>query len=216
MMNNSIIIIFAAICFAVSCGPSAQEQQAMVEKAKSEVRDSIEHAKRMADSIVKSRNDKRDSIAKEEEKRQAIEDSLNTNVNSRRWVYEKRNDPKQTIIATLKSEDDSLTIQVLDYLVNGMRGNEINFYCDKLHLNSGLFRGKSSIQVKFDKSRAIEYVIVENGVDCAKIRNLYTYVQDFKKSLLKSKDFEICFPTSDGWKTYQFSPEEVLNFENVQ
>ena len=97
-----------------------------------------------------------------------------------------------------------------------MRGNEINFYCDKIQLNSGLLRGKSSIQVKFDKSRAIEYVIVENGVDCAKIRNLYTYVQDFKNSLLKSKDFEICFPTSDGWKTYQFSPEKVLDFEDAK
>lgn len=213
-MKNSIIIIFAAICFAVSCGPSAQEQQAMVEKAKSEIRDSIERAKRMADSIVKSRNDKRDSIAKEEEKRQAIEDSLNTNVNSRRWVYViKKNNEK---IASLRSVDDSLTIKVLYRPTSNGVHSDIFFYCDKIRLYAGFFRSKNSVQIKFNNSPAREYVVVENGIDCVKIRNLYSYVREIKYNFQKSTDFEICFPTSDGWKTYQFSPEEVLNFENVQ
>lgn len=210
-MKNSLIIIFAAICFAVSCGLSAQEQQAMVEKAKSEVRDSIERAKRMADSIVQAKNDKRDSIAKEDEKRQAIEDSLNTNANSQRWVYEIRIGMNKTVIATLKSVDDSLLIKV----TNGY-DNDIFFYCDKIRLNIGFFRKKNTVQIKFNTSPAREYVVVESGVDCVKIRNLYSYVSDIKYSFQKSTDFEICFPTTDGWRTYQFSPEEVLNFENAQ
>ncbi len=206
---DKCFIVLLLFLFYLSCGPSAQEQQAMQEKAKNEIRDSIARVKFIADSINQLNRQRMDSVVREENRQQKIEDSLNTNANSQRWVYEKRNDYQQTIVATLKSVDDSLTIKVLN---NG----DICFYCDKIRLYQGFFRKKNSIQAKFNKSRALEYVVVESGIDCVKIRNTYTYVSDFKNYLKRSNDFEICFPTTDGWKNYQFNPEEVLNFSNVQ
>ncbi|MBR4676579.1 MAG: hypothetical protein IKO99_01100 [Bacteroidales bacterium] len=200
----------AAILLVVSCGPSAQEQQAMLEKAKNEVRDSITRIKNRVDSLHQIELIKKDSVRKSEERRQVIEDSLNNNANSQKWIYEFRGTNER--IATLKSVDDSLTIKVLDR----MHYNDIYFYCDKIKLNDGFFRKKNIIQVKFNKSRAIEYVVVANGIDCVKLKNMYSYVHDFKKDLQNSCDFEICFPTTDGWKNYQFSPDSVLDFNKAQ
>ena len=88
MMNKKIRLILAAILLVVSCGPSAQEQQAMLEKAKNEVRDSITRIKNRVDSLHQIELIKKDSVRKSEERRQVIEDSLNNNANSQKWIYE--------------------------------------------------------------------------------------------------------------------------------
>lgn len=213
---KNLSIIFAFLIFFASCGPSKQEQQAMLDQTKNEILDSILKLKQRADSLADAVKRLKDSTAQAEETHRAIEDSLNTNINSQRWIYKQKSDPNKSLVATLNSVDDSLTIQVLDYISNANHYGEIFFYCEKIKLYEGFFRGKNSIQIKVDNSPAREYVVVESGVDCVKIRNLYTYVSDIKYLLQHSTNFEICFPTTDGWKTYQFIPEDVLNLNNAQ
>lgn len=213
-MNIRFLLICISIFF-YACSPSDKDQQAMLDNAKNNARDSIERIKRTVDSINREQKRLKDSANKAEEQIQHREDSLNNTPNSQRWIYEVKQSTQEIRVGTLNSSDNKLTVKVMDKKANYGHTYEIYFYCDNIKLTAGLFRGKSTLQLKINGGRSIEFVIVESGICCAKIRNLYQYTSDFKNYLQEANYFEICLPTTEGWTTFQFTPERVLDMENL-